>query len=327
MSGLRIAKAPNEYHLTVGAVEKFCKENSAEDCQKFLKYSLEKSGYTCFKPIKKSAIERKIEALGHENPGVRWKAVDSLIKDIKLHGCSESKVNVITSLIKALKDEKWLIKANAVLILGRIANLDLTLGLKPKMIDPLIKTLEDKNKNVRRVAVWALAKILANSAVPPSLKAKAIRSIIKALGDKKGGVREKAAWALSSLLVKTYISPELKKEMVGPLIKALKDKKNETARIYAAWGLSNLAKSNIPTKLKEEKMLDPLIDALQDEDDNVRGHAVWALGNLIDSNISPTAKAKMYKPLLKATKDEEVHVRQKAFWALQKLVALNISTD
>lgn len=213
MSGIIIDKAPERYqrYLTIGdakgnfdkkkvdtkteagiALEEFCKESSAEECQKFLKY-LEESGYACRMPSEKSAIERKIEALGHKNKAVRWKAVDALIKDVELHSSPESKARVIDALVNALEDENWYIRVNAALIFAKIAEMEISLDLKEKGLVPLLKAAKDENKKVQRIVIQALAKLVVQVDTSPELKSEVINAFIKALGDGDEEVREKSA--------------------------------------------------------------------------------------------------------------------------------------
>ena len=94
-------------------------------------------------------------------------------------------------LVEALnnKQSHKLIKINSAKILGFIGN--------EKAIDPLIATLKDGNKLVRREASTALARI----------GDKAVDSMLKILNDDDWRVRGAAAWILGSIKNKIAIEP------------------------------------------------------------------------------------------------------------------------
>jgi len=94
-------------------------------------------------------------------------------------------------LIEALKNKKSHknIKMNSAKILGFIGN--------EKAIDPLIATLKDKNKLVRREASTALAR----------MGDKAIDPVLKIINDDDWRVRGAAAWILGTTKNKKAIEP------------------------------------------------------------------------------------------------------------------------
>jgi len=117
-------------------------------------------------------------------------------------------------LIEALKNKKSnkKIKIGSAKILGAICN--------DKAIDPLIATLRDDNKLVRREASTALTR-MGNNAVDP---------LINILSDDDWRVRGAAAWALGSIGSKKAIDP----------LNSLLDDENGFVKTGAKWALTKL---------------------------------------------------------------------------------------
>jgi len=90
-------------------------------------------------------------------------------------------------------------------------------------VNPLIEVLNDKNKDIRLVAVVALGEIKDKRAIPP---------LIEALKDEDWCVRFAAAKALGEIKDKRAVSP---------LIEALKD---ENVHGYAAIALRKITGKN-----------------------------------------------------------------------------------
>ncbi|MFH1684242.1 MAG: hypothetical protein ABIA67_05100, partial [Candidatus Margulisiibacteriota bacterium] len=74
----------------------------------------------------------------------------------------------------------------------------ISLALKTRTIEPLIKALGNKSDKVRETAANTLGK-LSKSNIPVALKTKIAESLIKALGDNSWSVRHYAAGALGLL--------------------------------------------------------------------------------------------------------------------------------
>jgi len=129
----------------------------------------------------------------------------------------------VKGLIKALKD--WRVVDEAAYVLGEIGD--------KRAVEPLIKALEDEDRNVRWGAAEALGYIGDKRAVEP---------LIKALEDEDWYVRKRAAYALGDIG---------DKRAVEPLTEALKDDEEEV-REAAECNLGKF-KAKRSTKKKPEK--------------------------------------------------------------------------
>lgn len=121
-------------------------------------------------------------------------------------------------LVEALKNKKShkKIKICSAKILGSLGN--------EKAIDPLIATLKDNNKLVRREASTSLTR-MGDNAVDP---------LINTLNDADWRVRGAAAWALGSIG---------NKKAIEPLNNLLEDE-NGFVRTGANWALAKMSKEN-----------------------------------------------------------------------------------
>ena len=121
-------------------------------------------------------------------------------------------------LVEALKNKKShkKIKINSAKILGFIAN--------EKAIDPLIATLKDSNKLVRREASTALTH----------MGDKAIDPLLNILNDDDWRVRGAAAWILGSIGSKKAITP----------LNNLLEDENGFVKSGAKWALGKIDKTN-----------------------------------------------------------------------------------
>ncbi len=141
-----------------------------------------------------------IQALGDEEHGVRWGAIESL---------GERGPEAVSLLIKALGDEHEDIRSGAASALGQI-------GPEAKETVPaLIGALRDEEWSVRMSAASALGKLGSEEGVIPAL--------IQALEDEEWLVRGAAAGALET------IGSEAK-ETVPALIQLLGDEEESTVR-------------------------------------------------------------------------------------------------
>ena len=146
-----------------------------------------------------------------------------------------------------------------------------------RMVEPLIKALEDEDSGVRNLAANTLGKIGDKRAVEPLIKelgdgnssaakalgeigdTRAVEPLINTLGDDEGDVRYYAVEALGKIGGG---------RAVEPLIGMLGDDK-EYVRMVAAMALGGIG---------DERAVEPLIKALEDDDVDVRLNAVEALG-------------------------------------------------
>ena len=135
-------------------------------------------------------------------------------------------------------------------------------------VEPLIKELKDKDRNVRSCAVTVLGNIGDPRAVEP---------LIQALQDKDSDVQRNAREALE----------KIGKLAVEPLIQALKHENSKVIRWSAAWALGYIG---------DPRAIEPLIQALEDED--VRVAAAGALVEIGDTRA--------VNPLLKVVRDNSI---------------------
>jgi HEAT repeat protein len=208
------------------------------------------------------------------------------------------------------KDENTDVRSMAAWALGEIND--------KRCIEPLIYTLNDKKKIVRKNAVQSLVKINYDRSIPHlytdisdisnnkdkyvQFLSKAvlrqmkdnqgIKEIIEELKNKKQNIRIKAAESLVDITDTSAVIP---------LIAALQDE-NKKVRVKAAWALG---------KIKDTCAVEPLIVALNDNYYYVRNKAAWALGMIKDNRA--------VKPLIYTLKDEGFWVQKEAAWALGEL--------
>lgn len=192
-----------------------------------------------------------------------------------------------------------------------------------RAIEPLIKTLEDKNLQIRAAALYSL-EILGGERVEEALIAKldaashsnkihsihsefqkqviftlgnvkskkAVHVLIHKLEDKNPEIRKYAAEALGKIK---------DTQAVNPLLSHISDK-NLEVRNSVAYSLGIL---------KAEKAIDPLIKMLTETDPELRITAVYALGNI--------GNPKAINSLLETLKDNNSWVRKYTAEALGKI--------
>ncbi|KZX15355.1 HEAT repeat domain-containing protein [Methanobrevibacter filiformis] len=153
-------------------------------------------------------INELIDDLGNSDEFVQEEA----IADLELRSDESTDYLIEALTIKKSKD----IKIGVAKVLGFIGD--------SKAIDPLIATLKDPNKLVRREASTALSR-MGDSAVEP---------LINILDSDDWKIRGAAAWALGNL-------KDLR--AIEPLEKLLKDESG-FVKAGAKWAIDNLNKSN-----------------------------------------------------------------------------------
>jgi HEAT repeat protein len=224
---------------------------------------------------KQKDVEGLIRALKNENYLIRKEATRSLKK--------VGDERAVKSLIEALKYESWE-DAYTVLISVRESAAD-ALGIigDKRALNPLIQSLfEDSDEEVRWKAAAALGKIGDERAVEP---------LIDALDDKSWGVRKNASNALGDIG---------DKRAFDSLLKALNDK-DWHVRKYAAVALG---------KIRDERAIKPLVNALNDEDSDVRWKSLIALGKIGEPSV---------EPLLNAFESDDWQMRGRAAEVLGKI--------
>jgi HEAT repeat protein len=149
-----------------------------------------------------------------------------------------SKPRLVEPLIATLKDKDIELRNGAVVMLGEIGD--------SRAVEPLISALQDSDRGVRSAAVEALFKLEDAHAVEP---------LIAVLKDSEIGVSTNAVWVLGALGDARAIDP-----LIGAL-------KNQQLRKAAAEALSELGTPAI----------EPLIVVLMDSDANTRQAAARVL--------------------------------------------------
>jgi HEAT repeat protein len=173
-------------------------------------------------------------------------------------------------------------------------------------VEPLMKTFEDGNENVRMATVKALGNIGDPRTVKP---------LVNALVDENTDVRRNAAEALDKIgwnpdeneigilywLLKGEINKisGMGKPAIEPLINALVDE-NTDVRRNAAEALSKIG----------EPAIEPLIKTLEDENIDLRRNTVDILGKMGETAINA---------LIKLLEDEDPGIRMNAAAALNEL--------
>ncbi len=234
----------------------------------------------------KQAVELLIAALKDEYKYVRRSAAEALgklgdkraveplivaLKDKDVRSSAAEALENMKSIPKTGQDHVRYLAAR-----GRISE---CVPLGDIAVEPLIATLKDEDKYVRRSTAEALGQIGNKRAVEP---------LIAALKDSRSDVRRSAAEALGKLRAK---------RAVEPLIAALKDKdvRNCTAEALGQIG--------------DKRAVEPLIAELKHKD--VRRFAASALGQIGDKRAM--------EPLIVVLKDKSSEVRSSAAKALGQI--------
>ena len=307
--------------------------------------------------IGEPAVKPLLKALENDHSLIRAGAVESLgeIGDSR----------AIEPLVKALADENLAVRSSAAGVLESsgwqpsnsveeahylLAKSDWEnlVALGKPAVAPLIKALEDEDRNVRYETARALGELKDKGAVEPLIKAlnedesrhtreeaarslgklsdaRAIEPLIKALGDKE--------WLVSHDVAKALVTFGVL--IVEPLIQELANE-NQQVREQAAFALGELddprAVEPLITLLTDEhyrtrraaarslgelgdiKAVEPLINALTDENKGVQTSAARALGHLGD--------IRAIEPLIIASNNSDHAFRRAAEKALHSLVSI-----
>ncbi|MBW4669835.1 MAG: HEAT repeat domain-containing protein [Cyanomargarita calcarea GSE-NOS-MK-12-04C] len=195
--------------------------------------------------IFKQCISLLLQSLNHEYFTVRYRAVLALINiysDLDIE---------VTDLIKAVEDENYFVRCNAVKALGKLDS--------NTVITPLIKALSDKHPLVRSKAAEALANFCSNEVT---------YALVQALNDKFYIVRSSAVKSLGTMNCE---------QVLEYLIKALNDE-NSNVRYSAVTAIVNFAKANW-----NQLITKTLVSALTDEELLIRSSAAYALRKIADT--------------------------------------------
>lgn len=219
--------------------------------------------------------------------------IEGLISALKFNDCIVRKEAAIAfkkipdqralfPLIDALKYQNW---HDDYVVMGSVREYAAeALGIlkDTKAVDPLIKSLNDKDEEVRWKAAWALGNIGDKRAVQP---------LINSLSDERWYVRRYAASSLGKLK---------DNRSVMDLINALNDDEWQVRR-YAAEALGEIG---------DERAIKPLVNLLNDNDGDVRGKAINSLGKM---------KKAAVEPLIIAFESEDWRIRTRVAEALGEI--------
>jgi len=242
----------------------------------------------------KLIVAKMKESSSETNPA----GMEGVMKgDVITHVIDEIKITDIDSFKKAIekavdadrviikRGELGGIKLAAIEALGQIGDL--------RAVDPLLKSLESKDKWVRRAAAKALEEMEDKAIIQPLMRHLLLEN------EDDAEVRRSAAKALARM------HPV---EAIESLAQALKDP-SLGVRLDAGYALGRIG----------EPAIDVLIKARHDEDSKVRDSAVAALGNiggkevisqlisiLRDENEEPTVKLTAIQALYKLGDSESI---------------------
>jgi HEAT repeat protein len=257
-----------------------------------------------------------------------------------------AKADLFSDNLQRLDDEKARIRMTAAWSLGKSGDI--------RAIEPLIKHLEDKDKDVRQWIVLALAN-LGHPATDPLIEAltnsssstvrwqaaavlglkgdaRAVPPLVLALADNSNDTRYWSAIALGQ------INDSISRE---PLIQSLGDP-NASVRKSAGWALRKIEGTNAAdlmiSILNEEnsskrsgaaaalgeansiRAVYALISALSDPESDVRSIAADSLGNLNDmDSLAVLVQSTSIKPLVQTLTDNSPEVRNAARNSLTKM--------
>jgi len=211
--------------------------------------------------------------------------------------------SAVDSLIVLIKHENVFIRWYCADVMGRTKS--------EKVVQPLLKLMDDPDQNVRRVAVSSLGETGLKQVVP---------SLIKVYLDQEKGVGSDAARALGKLG---------SSDAIPHLIKGLKNKDRNTAR-WSSWALGEIgAKEAVKPlivyleqencdyyqvgtalqKLGSEKAADAYIAGLNDEND-------WWIQTACITALGELKSEKGIQALINALKGENDRIRRAAVLAL-----------
>lgn len=295
------------------------------------KFCVAKQSWDKCAEYKKQAVKPLIVALNGSDPTIRreaslvltqlkWQPKDNTEKGYfcvakqDWDECKSLGKYAVPALTQELQNEQWQNRIKAADTLAHIKD--------PRAIAPLIKSLDDRNADVRAAVVEALGAFRNDARV--------VAPLIEALDDNNRMVRNSAAAVLETSIqdFRKLNDPKV----TEPFIKALGDN-NRGVRVVAARLLGELkdpksadaliiALEDIDTdvriaakeslyKLKDSRAIDSMVTALKSEDPKVRSEVVGALSEYQDHRA--------IEPLLESVNDINTDVRIKAINALSTI--------
>jgi transcription termination factor NusA len=256
--------------------------------------------------LKKPVVERLIVNMRDDDPGVRWKVIETL--GIKWE---------MPELV-ALADEDSSVRQSAAMALGQLGD--------KRAVIPLIATLKDEDRNVSQSAAEALGKLGDERAVEPLL--------VVLSEDEDQITRRRAAHALRCLGDKRQIdvllamledeNPKFRREAAKAVGK-LKDKRAIDYLLAALEDEDLIVRRRAAQalgQLGDERAVDALLATIEDQEPTLRLTAARVLGKLGDERA--------VKSLLAAMKDEDpivCRIAAESYAELYAHIALKQSDD
>jgi HEAT repeat protein len=221
-----------------------------------------------------SALNSLITALDNSNRFVRLEAAQSLENQIDASGDVKSEA-LMQTLLTSLQDNNRNVRQMGARLLGKIKD--------PRATIPLIKTLEDPEYEVREEASQALRNIRDPQAIQP---------LVKALNSDNPEVREHVVKTLGEF--KDH-------RAIEPLMGTIQDPNPEV----------RAAAISVLGTIKDPRAIQPIINALDDYSEKVRLQAVTVLGS--------SSSTQVIQPLIAKLNDPAAQIREAAGQALLDL--------
>ena len=180
--------------------------------------------------IGNNSVTDLILALQHRNPLVRRRAARTL---------SKIGLNAQPTLIQLLVHEDSAVQCHAIWALGKLKR------KSRNVILALIKSLRDKNENVRSASALVLARLGSGQCVP---------DLVEKLNDEDNRVRSNSAYALGCIGNKSA-------DAIFPLLKLLNDKE-PIVRLSASQALEKIGIYAMPILIKELQNEDLMISGM-----------------------------------------------------------------
>jgi|GEM_PF-4369386 len=273
-------------------------------------------------PIEKK-VDNYIKNLDSNDIQVRLDAVNALVDLARTNASPEVKIRILEGLLKALEDKmSFVIRAQAASGLRYLVSSDLPLEVKVKMIDPLIKALGDEFDETRWDVSFSLVWFM-ESEISVEEKERILVFVFQTLTGEKVDGRRGAANFFEELSG-SDVSSEIKSRAVDPLIARLNDE-DPFVRDDVADALSKFAASDISPAMKT-KMIKPFIGLLGDNS-GARYGASDGLKNLVESDIPNASKDEIVNLLIISLKSKNDDIITGALIAFEKLARSKMSLE
>ena len=196
-----------------------------------------------------SMVGLLVNCLLNEDPIVRLRSVETLVNSIEHPRVALALPNTsIDPIIKCLDDSDKDVREWSIILLGKIGN--------KKAVDPLVKCLDDENSSIRRYAASALGRIGDPRAIDP---------LIKCLNNEDNHKEDsrKVSFTLVHALVNIK-DPSIVEHLVNSLFNI----NHPEVRLFISKTLA---------ELEDQRMIPPLVKGFTNDDPWVRKCAAEAL--------------------------------------------------